>query len=212
VRTFSLSLAFAGSLVPALSFLWPSPSLAQAPAPLSAGDLAHTLSDEWEDHYWDTEVFGYGSLDAFRQVVGTTDMKIFDKFNEAGSVWQIENLTAVKVLDPSPAPDVVRPGSLKPYHDVRYHAVKVNVTAIHCLKIPSLAKRSSRRVPCDPTSSYLLQTKPVNGPAPGLRRIAKSLFQGPDELQRLAKPSAQVIGASADGKVVGQTGDQPEGR
>jgi hypothetical protein len=186
VRTFSLSLAFAGSLVPALSFLWPSPSLAQAPAPLSAGDLAHTLSDEWEDHYWDTEVFGYGSLDAFRQVVGTTDMKIFDKFNEAGSVWQIENLTAVKVLDPSPAPDVVRPGSLKPYHDVRYHAVKVKVRAIHCLKIPSLAKRSSTWLAFRLSAAAML-VAPVPRRKPIVALRIAAMTSGPEPLRiRLA--------------------------
>ena len=44
------------------------------------------------------------------------------------------------------------------------------------------------------------------------RRIAKSLFQGSDELQRLAESPAQVVGSAADRKVVGEAGDQAEGR
>ena len=42
------------------------------------------------------------------------------------------------------------------------------------------------------------------------RRIAKSLFECPDELQSLAKFSAQMIGACSNREVVGQPGDQSQ--
>ena len=41
------------------------------------------------------------------------------------------------------------------------------------------------------------------------RRIAKSLFQDADELQGIAEPPPQVVGAGTDGKVFGEAGDQP---